>query len=127
METTTFLASIWGPIALAAGIGMYASRPYYVRVYREIERVPFALIMFGMFALAFGIIHVQAHNVWSSLPASLVSLFGWGLVIKGALSLVVPKIADKAGDWWANTKLIPLVAVILLVLGAYLSWFAYFA
>jgi hypothetical protein len=127
MDETTFLAQIWGPVILAAGIGMFASRNYYLKVYRELEKAPFAVVFFGMFAMATGLMHVNMHNFWETLPQFLVSLLGWGLLIKGAICTAMPKIADRGGDWWANTKLMPLAGFVMLILGSYLSWFAYLA
>jgi hypothetical protein len=43
----------------------------------------------GMLSLMVGSIIVSLHNVWSG-PAMLVTLLGWGQVVKGLVSLTVP-------------------------------------
>lgn len=127
METTIFLAKIWGPMMLAFAVGIFTSRDYYIKIYRDLEKDVLAVLVFGMLAMASGIAHVLAHNVWGSFAQSLISFFGWGLLVKGTLFLVAPNFVDKAGNYWANKKLVPVAAVLTLVAGIYLVWFGYFS
>lgn len=78
MDITVFLAQIWGPVILAGGIGVFTSRNHYLRIYRELGKEAFAVLLFGMTVLAAGIIHIKVHNF--------------------------PRIADRAGDWWVSTN-----------------------
>ncbi|OGC88344.1 hypothetical protein A2419_00610 [Candidatus Adlerbacteria bacterium RIFOXYC1_FULL_48_26] len=125
MEITIFLAQIWGPILVAIGLGFFFSTKYYVTIYRDLEKESFAVLFFGMFAMAVGIVQIMAHNVWGNLPQVLVTLLGWGTLIKGIVCVTFPKLADFGGDWALNTKVVPAAGGFALLLGAYLSWFAY--
>jgi hypothetical protein len=127
MDTTIFLASIWGPIILAMGLGIFVSRSYYVRIYRDLEKDALAVLTFGMLAMAVGIIQIKAHDVWNNLPEIVVSLIGWMLLVKGAMFTIIPRVVDKSGDWVLRTKLMIAVGVMTLIIGAYLSWIAYIA
>lgn len=127
MESTTFLAQIWGPTILAVGVGVFASRRYYVKIYRDLEKDTLTVLLFGMVGMAMGIAQILSHNVWDTLPQIVVSVLGWGLLIKGALFVVMPSFVDSAGNFWADKKLIPLAGTLSLIVGAYLTWFAYLA
>ena len=127
METTIFLAKIYGPIIFAVGLGIFLSRSYYIKIYRELEKDALAGLLFGMVAMASGIVQLQFHNVWDTFPQVLISLIGWGLIIKGVLFVVSPKTIDKAGDFWVHKNLIPVAGLLTLIAGAYLSWVGYFA
>lgn len=127
MDITTFLAQIWGPIMLAVGLGFFLSQKFYVKIYRDLEKDPFAVLFFGMFAMAAGIVHVLVHNVWGNFSQILVSLFGWALLIKGVICVTFPGLADRGGDWALSAKIVPAVGGFALLLGAYLSWLGYFA
>lgn len=45
----------------------------------------------GLLSLSFGAFIVAFHNVWDGL-AVILTLIGWGQVLKGLVSLVVPKV-----------------------------------
>ncbi len=126
MGVTAFLAALWGPSLLALGIGFFVSRSYYVQIYRDLEKNSLAVLMFAMTAIPVGILHTVFHNTWNTLPQIIVSLLGWGTLLKGIVLAIAPGFADRAADGWANLKLVPLAGALLLLVGAYLTWFAYF-
>lgn len=126
METTLFLTKLWGPAILAVGIGVFISRNYYIRIYRDLEKDALTVLLFGMVAMIAGVAHILFHNVWGSFSQGLISFFGWGLFVKGTLFVIVPKFVDKAGDFWVNKKLISLAGIFSLVAGIYLTWIGYF-
>ena len=127
MEITTFLAQLWGPVILAIGIGMFVSRSFYLRIYRDIEKGAFAALIFGGASMAAGIAQIGVHNLWNSPAEMLVSLLGWGLLIKGAYFVIAPGSADRWGDYAARANVIPVVGVVMLVAGGYLSWLGFIA
>ncbi len=125
MNITLLLAQIYGPILLSIGLGIFISHSFYKKIYRDLEKDALAVLTFGMVAMAVGIIHLSIHNSWGSLPEVLVSIIGWGFLAKGFLFIVYPRVVDKAGDYWANKKLIPIAGTVTLIIGGYLSWIAY--
>ncbi|MDP1624921.1 MAG: hypothetical protein Q8L64_04080 [bacterium] len=127
MELTSFFAQIWGPILVAVALGFFFSRKYYITIYRDLEKESFAVLFFGMVAMAAGIVHIMGHNVWGNLSQVVVSLLGWGLLVKGIICVTFPGLADRSGDWAIHAKVVPAAGVIALVIGAYLSWVGYFA
>lgn len=128
MESITiFLAQLWGPVLLAVGIGVFVSKSFYARIYRDIEKEPMALLLFGFIGTAAGIVHIQVHNVWDNLPEIIISLLGWMLLAKALVFLIKPGLADQWGNKVTKTnKLVPFVTVVAVILGAYLTWVGYF-
>jgi predicted MFS family arabinose efflux permease len=114
-------------VILAVGVGVFVSRAYYIRIYRDLEKETLAVLLFGMIAMTVGILHVMSHNVWETFPQIVVSILGWGLLLKGASFIISPNWVDKVGDRWVNMQLVPYTGVAMLLLGAYLTWFAYLA
>ena len=127
MQTTIFLAQIWGPIILAVGIGVFTSRSYYLRIYRDLEKETLAVLCFGMFGMALGIVQISVHNVWGSFAQGVISFLGWALLIKATLFIVAPRLVDKGGEWAANLRLVPVSGTLMLLFGAYLTWLGYLA
>ena len=127
METTLFLAHLWGPAILAVGIGFFVSRSFYVQIYRNLEKESFAVLVFSMVAIAAGIAQVSIHNSWSTLSEIIVSFLGWSLLLKGVVLAIFPRIADRGAHWTVNAKLLTLIGAIMLAVGAYLTWISYIA
>ncbi|MFN3188409.1 MAG: hypothetical protein ACK42D_02605 [Candidatus Paceibacteria bacterium] len=127
MDITIFLAQLWGPMILAVGVGVFVSRTYYIRIYRDLEKESLSMLIFGMIAMTAGIAHILYHNVWEAFPQVVVSILGWVTMIKGALFIISPKWIDKVGDGWVKMKLVPYAGALMLLLGGYLTWFGYFA
>jgi hypothetical protein len=125
METTIFLAQIWGPVIFAVGLGIFVSRDYYIKIYRDLEKEKFAALVFGMMAIAAGAAHIGVHNTWGTLPEIVISFLGWALFAKGAVLAIAPKFADKAGDWTVKSKMVPSAGGFALLIGVYLSWLGY--
>ncbi len=111
---------------VAIGLGFFLSTKYYIRVYRDLEKESFAVLFFGMYAMALGIVHVMVHNVWDTLPHIVVSLLGWGLLLKGVICVTLPRLADRGGDWALNAKVVPAAGGVAFLLGAYLCYIGYF-
>ncbi|OGI93779.1 hypothetical protein A3A03_00820 [Candidatus Nomurabacteria bacterium RIFCSPLOWO2_01_FULL_40_18] len=126
MEATIFLAKLWGPAILAVGLGIFVSRNYYIKIYRDLEKDALAVLVFGMMAMTAGIAHILFHNVWDTFLEGVISFFGWALLVKGALFVIVPDFVDRAGNFWVNKNLIPLAGILTIIAGIYLSWVGYF-
>lgn len=124
--TEVFLAKIWGPVLLAFGIGIFTSRSYYIKIYRDVEKDIFALLVFGMLAMIGGVAQIIFHNSWNTFTEGIISFLGWGLLAKGILYIVAPRFVDRIGNYWAKKKLIPIAGTLAFCIGAYLVWFGYF-
>ncbi len=111
---------------VAVGLGFFLSTKYYKRIYRDLEKDSFAVLFFGMFAMAAGIAYILAHNKWDTAPEIVVSLIGWSLLVKGIVCVAIPSVADRGADWAVSSKLIPVAGLGSLILGGYLSYVGYF-
>lgn len=126
MENTILLAQMWGPTILAIGLGIFISRKYYIKLYRDLQTQSMALLLFAMVAIPAGIAQIYFHNIWETFPEIVISLLGWGLFLKGLIFALAPGLVDKAGDWEADSKLVPFAGALMVVLGVYLTWFGFF-
>ncbi|OGG86192.1 hypothetical protein A2392_01895 [Candidatus Kaiserbacteria bacterium RIFOXYB1_FULL_46_14] len=127
MEMTMFLAGLWGPAMLAIGIGMFINRGHYIKIYRDLAREPFAVMIFGMAAVVVGMAQVNAHNIWETLPEMLVSLLGWLLLLKGLACVIMPNWVERSGHWMDNNlQMLTTSSAVLVIIGVYLTWSVYF-
>lgn len=127
MESLTItLAQYMGPVLIATGLGIFFSRNYYTKVYRDLEKETLAVFMSGITILTAGIAIVVHHNKWDSLLAGIITLIGWLSILKGLVLIIKPQVADNLGEKVANSKLFGLIAVLATVLGVYVTYMAYF-
>ena len=54
-----------------------------------------AVFLEALLNLSFGALVVAFHNVWTGLPIVL-TLLGWGMVVKGLMRLVAPELGLRA-------------------------------
>lgn len=127
MDSTTFLAQLWGPIVLVIGLGYFFSRSFYVRLYKDIQNEPLATLTFGIFAMLIGLLQISVHNIWGSFDQGLISFLGWATLVKSVIFLVFPHFVDRTAEWEVAKKLVGVAGVVLVIGGAYLSWVGYFA
>lgn len=123
---TTFLASLWGPAILAIGIGFVTSPKYYKRLYRDLENESLSLLVLSMLLIPIGIAQITFHNSWDTLATGLISFLGWATLAKGIALAVFPKMVDRAADYEVKNGFLPIAGIIMLVIGAYLTWIAFF-
>lgn len=123
---TTFLASLWGPAVLAAGIGFIGSAQYYKRLYVELDKESLSLLTLSMILIPVGIAHITFHNSWTGFTEGLVSFLGWATLAKGIVLAIFPKFVDRAAEFEARKGFLPYAGALMVVLGLYLSWVAFF-
>ena len=119
-----------GPILLVMGIGaaigLQGQFPEgYVGVLRDMNNQS-ATVILGMFALLAGLAIVNSHNLWVSDWRVIITILGWLAIVRGALSLLFPNKMYGIGDAILASRAGPMIgAVIVLLLGAFLSWMGY--
>lgn len=124
---TLLLAKFIGPVILAVGAGIFFSKNYYTKVYRNLENETLAVLMSGIITLVAGITIVLNHNVWDSFTACIVTFVGWASILKGFFLIVVPNTVDRIGDMVAEANLFPFMATLAIACGGYVSYIAYLA
>jgi hypothetical protein len=122
---TIFLAKLIGPAVLVVGLGMFFSRAYYAKAYRNLEKETLGILLSGLTALVIGIVIVINHNSWDNPLAGFVSLVGWLSIGKGVMLVIFPKMVDKVGDAIAKSFWVRSGAVIYSIAGAYITYLAF--
>jgi hypothetical protein len=76
--------------------------------------------------LVAGLAIVRAHNIWAGGSPMLVTVLGWLAVLGGLVRMLFPmQLAAIVAAVGQSTGLIAASAVVLLVLGAFLSFKGY--
>ena len=126
--TTLILAQIIGPVFVAAGVGFLLHPKFYQKILKDFESSEGLTYFTGIFVMALGLSIVLNHNIWEWSAAGLVTVLGWGSLVKGAIFLIVPNwLFSVAHFVYKNEFVMKIAMVVIIVVGAYLAWFGYFA
>jgi hypothetical protein len=128
MSETQVLAELVGPIALIAGLSLHMNKATYQKLIKEFMKSPALMYLSGFMALVIGLLMVRYHNEWSGgLPVILITLFGWLALIKGAGLMMMPdKMKEFTNSIALNNQKLTYASYFYIIVGAYLSYLAYF-
>jgi uncharacterized membrane protein HdeD (DUF308 family) len=120
MGTSLFLAKLIGLYFLIYGLLSLWGRKQTVSLAKEIGASKGLLAVSGEISLLFGLVIVIDHTIWETSWRGLITLLGYLMILKGILRFAFPtyvkKCISKATHW------LPLISLILIVLGAYLTY-----
>jgi hypothetical protein len=127
MLASRYLAKLIGPLLLAIGAGMLLNGRIYGAMAEQYLSNYAMIYLSGLMALTVGIAVVLAHNIWTPNWRVIITLFGWLLVIGGAIRIVYPQFIERLGGgsilYLAAAR--PVGGVVVLALGFVLSNFGY--
>ncbi len=125
MQPAVFIARLIGPAFVAVGLGILANGPFYTALILEAVHSPTLIYFSGLMALVPGLAILNVHRSWTGWPV-IITIIGWLMVIGGVIRLVLPATtATLATDLYSHAVVLLIVALIVLVVGAYLCFEGY--
>jgi uncharacterized membrane protein HdeD (DUF308 family) len=126
MLLTILFAKVLGLYMLIAGIAVLLRRRDILLAVGAFVEDKSARLITGLLTLLIGLFVVNLHNDWSTLPASLVTLFGWIAIIKGVAYLMLKEATlDKLVKYFYNRKWFVVDGILAVLLGLYLAGFGF--
>lgn len=121
---TELLAIIFGSYMMAAGLGLVLSPSRAKDILESFESNPALCYFGGAVIMMGGVALVMTHNLWSARwPEIMITLFGWGAAIEGALILIYPAALFGFARWLMPSDTIGrLFGIGAIALGAALIW-----
>jgi hypothetical protein len=119
--TDAQIFQILGLCYLAVGVGMLVAPKFYQKLLNDYLNNPPAIFLGGFMALIIGCLLVAFHNVWNWHLTVIITLVGWGALIKGLWLLVLPESGIKlAKAMLRSQKQLVWLAIIITLVGALL-------
>ncbi len=122
MDLTIFLAQLFGIYSIIGGLAVIARRRYFIPVIGGFAEERLTRLFVAILELLAGLAIVLSHNVWSTLPESIISLFGWGLALEGTFYLLASDELVESLFRKLNTQLWYTAGGLLsIIIGLYLT------
>jgi hypothetical protein len=119
MQTSIFIARLIGPIMIVAGLAVLLNRQDFRVMAEDFLAHRGLMFLTGMMVMLAGLAIVLTHNVWTSDWRVLVTLFGWLLIVAGAIRMIEPPFLYSGARAFLRHRAMPTVAgFIWLAIGA---------
>jgi hypothetical protein len=128
MDPASKIARLAGPLLAVIGVGMLANgATYRVMAGQFLAAYPF-IYFSGILALVAGLAILNVHNRWTPDWRSAITAIGWVITGVGTFRIIAPQFtAFVAGAIVANSGFFVGVGIVLVALGAYLTFKAHSA
>jgi hypothetical protein len=126
MLTSIFIAKLMGPILLAVGLSIFINEKSTRAMAKEVLGSPALIIVFGIVDLLLGLVLVAVHNLWVMDWRVIITVIGWISIVRGLVRILFTPYLMKNGPKMLKKEgLLMGVAIVMLILGAVLSYYGY--
>lgn len=127
MATSIPIAKLMGPILLVAAIAMLADAKDLQEMAREFLKDRALIYVTGVLAMLGGLAIVNNHNIWIADWPVIITLFGWAMIIGGAVRMALPSaVRSIGGAMMKIPAMIRISGVVWALIGAFLTYKGYF-
>lgn len=126
MTSSKMIAGLIGPTLAAIAVAMLLNIRAFPAMVEQVARDPALIFLSGVLLFVAGLAILRAHNIWTGGWPVLVTLLGAFAVLSGLGRMFFPiRLAAIAGEMGQSRGLIAGSAVVLLLIGGFLSFKAY--
>ena len=126
MQPAVFIARLTGPLLVVIGVGVLLNEANYAAMITEAAHSPTLIYLSGVLTLPLGLAILNIYRAWTADWRVIVTVLGWLLVIGGVVRIVLPQLtATLATPLYSTSTGLTVFAIVMLVLGGYLSFEGY--
>ena len=123
---TIFLGKMIAPYLLVSGLGFLFSVNFYEKLLIDSDKSdPLTVNLSGMVHFLIGLAILLTNFLWGNVLEILVTLVGFGFLIKGLTLIVLPNLTLKSTR--VSVKLLRISGVGFIAAGLYLGYLSYLA
>ena len=126
MEPAILIARLMGPSLFVIGVGVLLNEKHYAAMITEAAHSPTMLYLSGLLTLPLGLAILNVYRAWTAEWRVIITVLGWLLAIGGVIRIVWPQFtATAATTLYSTSAAMTAFAVVMLILGGYLSFEGY--
>ena len=123
MTTSKSIAGLIGPTLVAGAVAVLLNLGAWPALVEQGFSNPALIFVSGFPLFVAGLAILRAHNRWERSWPVLVTVVGWLALLGGLSRILFPaRLASIAIRAVQTTGVLPAVAIVLLVVGAFLSF-----
>lgn len=129
MELTILLSKVFGAYLVIGGLAYVLRQKFFMAVVHHFVEERMLRVVLAIAELVVGLFIIFGHNVWETLPQTIVSLIGWLMLLEGIFYLFMPdKVVRKVVKTFNTTAWYVGGGVVSIIAGLYLlnSAFGFF-
>jgi len=120
MELSILFGQVFGIYMLVGGAALLMRKSELSNAVKEFTQSKADMFFFGAMVLLFGLFVVLQHNIWDGTWRVLVTIFGWGALIKGMSLMLFPSFMKNMSKMFTKSNLYTLAGVLWILGGGYL-------
>jgi hypothetical protein len=126
MTTSKSIAGLTGPTLVAGAVAVLLNLGTWPTLVEQGFRDPALIFVSGFPLFVAGLAIVRAHNRWEASWPLIVTVVGWLALLSGLSRILFPtRLFTIAVGAVHSTGVLPAVAIVWLVVGAFLSFKGY--
>jgi hypothetical protein len=126
MATSKTIAALLGPTLIASAASIFLNLDAWPGMVDQAFQNPALVFVSGYPLFVAGLAIVYFHNQWKGGWPVVVTALGWLAVVGGLVRILFPaRLAEIATTAVQTTGVMPIAALLVLVVGAFLSFKAY--
>jgi len=126
MTTSKSIAALIGPTLVAGAVAVLLNLGTWPVLVEQGFRDPALIFVSGFPLFVAGLAIVRAHSRWERSWPVLVTVVGWLALLGGLSRILFPtRLATIAVGAVQSTGVLPALAIVFLVVGAFLSFKGY--
>ena len=126
MLPAVFIARIIGPVFVVIGLSILLNEQIYAAIIIEAVHSPTLIYFSGLLSLPIGIAMLNVYRAWTADWRVAVTILGWLFLLGGILRILLPQTTAWLGNAiFSASAAIPVIGVIVLIIGGWLSFEGY--
>lgn len=104
MELSIFVAKVMAIIYIAAGFAALRGAINFTKVVDDFVKSKGLTFLAGFFTVLVGMLLIEYHNFWVKDWTVVITLVGWGAVIKGVMFIAFPELLKVFSGFYKYSK-----------------------
>lgn len=122
MGASVFIAKALGILYVIFGLAIFSGGVDLKKLFDDIMKSTGLRVLYAIFTLFVGFLIVNTHNLWEDVWTVLITLIGWGALLKGVVYLVCPNAMKKFKGMLENKNLMASIVLLFGLIFAYIGF-----